>query len=93
MLLGDLVTYQGRRYLVVGVTPISVRPFRVGLSDPETNRTIWVEWSAEPVERPALRLAEEETAPEFDQNVPSPQAPSDDVYGGERHRRCAWRRH
>ena len=60
MLLGDFVTYQGRCYVVVGVTPISVRPFSVELSDPETNRTIWVEWPPEPVERAALRLAEEE---------------------------------
>jgi hypothetical protein len=93
MLLGDLVTYQGRRYVVVGVTPMSVRPFSVELSDPETNRTIWVEWPTEPVERAALRLAEQETASAWDQNVPSPQAASDDVYGSPRHRRCAWRRH
>jgi hypothetical protein len=93
MLIGDFVTYQGRRYVVVGVTPMSVRPFSVELSDPETNRTIWVEWPTEPVERAALRLAEQETASAWDQNVPSPQAASDDVYGSPRHRRCAWRRH
>ena len=60
MLLGDFVTYQGRRYVVVGVTPISVRPFSVELSDPERNRTFWVDWQPEPVEHAALRLAEEE---------------------------------
>lgn len=64
MLLGDFVTYQGRRYVVVGVTPMSVRPFRVELSDPETNRTIWVQWPPEPVERAALRLLEDERASE-----------------------------
>jgi hypothetical protein len=64
MLLGDFVTYQGRRYVVVGVTPISVRPFSVELSDPETTRTFWVEWPPEPVERAALRLAEEHEASE-----------------------------
>jgi hypothetical protein len=64
MVLGDFVTYQGRRYVVVGVTPMSVRPFSVELSDPETNRAIWVEWPAEPVERAALRLAEQEEASE-----------------------------
>lgn len=64
MVLGDFVTYQGRRYVLVGVTPMSVRPFRVELRDPETKRTIWVEWPADPMERAALRLAEEEQAPE-----------------------------
>jgi hypothetical protein len=34
MLLGDFVTYKGRRYVVVGVTPMSVRPFSIELSDP-----------------------------------------------------------
>ena len=62
MILGDFVTYQGRRYVVVGVTPMSVRPFRVELRDPKTNRTIWVDWPADPVERAALRLAEKEEA-------------------------------
>jgi hypothetical protein len=64
MLLGDLVTYQGRRYVVVGLTPISVRPFSVELRDLKTKRTIWVEWPSEPVERAALRLAEEANASE-----------------------------
>jgi hypothetical protein len=60
MLLGDFVSYQGRRYVVVGVTPMSVRPFSIELSDPETNRTFWVDWPPKPVERAALRLAEEQ---------------------------------
>jgi hypothetical protein len=64
MLIGDFVTYQGRRYVVVGVTPISVRPFSVELSDPATNRTFWVAWPPEPLERAALRLAEDEDASE-----------------------------
>jgi hypothetical protein len=59
MLIGDFVTYQGRRYVVVGVTPISVTPFSVELSDPETNHTMWVEWPPQPAERAALRLAED----------------------------------
>jgi hypothetical protein len=63
MRIGDFVTYQGRRYVVVGVTPMSVRPFSVDLSDPETNRTMTVEWP-EPLERAALRVVEEETATE-----------------------------
>jgi hypothetical protein len=62
MILGDFVTYQGRRYVVVGVTPMSVRPFRVELRDPKTNRTIWVDWPADAVERAALRLADKEEA-------------------------------
>jgi hypothetical protein len=56
MVLGDFVTYQERRHVVVAVTPMSVRPFRVELSDPETNRTRWVEWPPRPVEHAALRL-------------------------------------
>ena len=60
MHLGELVTYQGRRYVVVGVTPMSVTPFSLELEDPETNRTIWVEWPPQPVERAALRLAEDD---------------------------------
>ena len=62
--LGDFVTYQGRRYVVVGVTPMSVKPFRVELRDPKTNLTISVEWPPDTVERAALRLAEMEDAPE-----------------------------
>jgi hypothetical protein len=61
LLIGDFVTYEGRRYVVVGVTPMSVIPFSVELRDPHTNRTFWVEWPREPVERAALRLAQEET--------------------------------
>jgi hypothetical protein len=64
MLIGDFVTYQGRRYAVVGVTPMSVTPFSVELSDPETNQTMWVEWPPQPVERAALRLAEDENPSE-----------------------------
>jgi hypothetical protein len=64
MVLGDFVIYQQRRHVVVAVTPMSVRPFRVELSDPETNRTRWVEWPSQPMERAALRLAEEEKASE-----------------------------
>jgi hypothetical protein len=61
MLIGDSVTYRGRRYIVVGVTPMSVKPFSVELSDSETHQTFWVEWPADPIERAALRLAEEES--------------------------------
>jgi hypothetical protein len=56
IVLGDFVTHQERRHVVVAVTPMSVTPFRVELSDPETNRTCWVEWPPRPVERTALRL-------------------------------------
>jgi hypothetical protein len=64
MLIGDFVTYQGRRYVVVGITPISVIPFSVELSDVETNQSMWVEWPPQPVERAALRLAEKENSSE-----------------------------
>jgi hypothetical protein len=60
MLIGDSVTYKGRRHVVVGFTPMSVRPFEVQLRDPATGRTVWVEWPpAESVERAALRIATE----------------------------------
>jgi hypothetical protein len=59
MALGDSVTYQERRHVIVAVTPMSVRPFRVELSNPETNRTRWVEWPPRPVERAELRVVEE----------------------------------
>ena len=64
MRIGESVTYQGRRFVVVGVTPMSVRPFSVDLRDPETNRTITTEWPPVPVERAALRVVEEERATE-----------------------------
>jgi hypothetical protein len=89
MLLGDFVTYQGRRYVVVGVTPMSVRPFSVELWDRETKRTMWVEWPPEPVERAALRLAEEEDAASepCDANGPSGTPVDGDADQERRHGR------
>jgi hypothetical protein len=56
MLVGDSVMYRGRRYVVIGVTPMSVTPFRVELRDPATGRTEWVVWPPlEEVERAASR--------------------------------------
>jgi hypothetical protein len=46
MLIGESVTYRGRRHVVVGLTPMSVRPFEVQLLDPLTDQTVWVEWPA-----------------------------------------------
>jgi hypothetical protein len=64
MLIGKPVTYAGRRHVVVGFTPMSVRPFRVQLLDPLTHQTLWVEWPpAEGVERAALRVAPEDDSP------------------------------
>lgn len=64
MLIGESVTYRGRRHVVVGFTPMSVRPFEVQLLDPRTKETVWVQWpSGEPVERAALRLAPENDPP------------------------------
>lgn len=58
MRIGDLITFEGRRHVVRGVTPFSVTPFRVLLEDPETRRTFWAEWPAgDAVERTALRVA------------------------------------
>jgi hypothetical protein len=61
MRIGDELTYNGRHYAVVGFTPVSVTPFRVGLHDPETDESFWIDWPpAEPVERAALKLVSEE---------------------------------
>jgi hypothetical protein len=60
MLIGDSVTYRGRRYVVVGVTPTSVTPFQVELENADTGETEWVVWPPlEDVERVALRVADD----------------------------------
>jgi hypothetical protein len=60
MLIGESVTYKGRRHLVVGFTPMSVHPHEIQLLDPVTNETAWVEWPRpEGVERAALRVVSE----------------------------------
>jgi hypothetical protein len=51
VLIGDTVTYEGRRYVVVGFTPMTVTPPEVELDDPETGTRLWVRWP--PVEGPA----------------------------------------
>lgn len=63
MRIGDSVTYKGRNYVVVGFTPMSVRPPEIQLQDPQTGALSWVPWPpAEPAERAALRLARAEDA-------------------------------
>jgi hypothetical protein len=63
MLIGESVTYKGRRHVVVGFTPMSVRPFEQ-LFDPLTNQTVRVAWpSVERVERAALRVVPEGDSP------------------------------
>ena len=62
--IGDTVTYDRRRYTVVGFTPSSVIPAEIQLRDPKTGSTFWVEWpSTERVDRAALRLAKEDADP------------------------------
>ena len=62
MLIGDTVTHNGRRYVVVGCTPMSVRPFAIQLHDPATDQRMWVQWPLpeESIERAALRVVPEE---------------------------------
>jgi hypothetical protein len=61
MRIGDEVTYDGRRYVVVGFTPFSVKPYKVELFSAERKESLWVEWPAEQtLERAALQLAPEE---------------------------------
>ena len=63
MRMGDEVTYSGRRFAVVGFTPLSVTPVRIGLHDPETDESFWVDWPpVEAVERAAVRLVSEDSA-------------------------------
>jgi hypothetical protein len=67
MLIGESVTYEGRLYVVVGFTPMSVHPAEIQLHDPATNQTMWVEWPrSEPVGRAAMRVVpnDEATGPE-----------------------------
>jgi hypothetical protein len=71
MRIGDEVIYNGRRYAVVGVTPFSVKPFRVGLFDVENDDTVWVDWPpAGRPERAALRAVAKDRGD--DERRPSP---------------------
>jgi hypothetical protein len=55
--IGEVITHRGRRYVVVGLTPMSVRPFCLELEDEETGEAISLEWPpADEVERAALRV-------------------------------------
>lgn len=63
MQIGEEVIYNGRRYAVVGFTPLSVTPFRIELFDAETAEAFWIAWppqSAPGVERASLRVVAEE---------------------------------
>jgi hypothetical protein len=42
MKIGDLVTYQGRAYVLRGLEPMSVPDRRVELEDPETGEVVVV---------------------------------------------------
>jgi hypothetical protein len=44
--IGDFLTYEGRTYRLVGVTPMSVRPFAVQLNELTTDRVFWIEADA-----------------------------------------------
>jgi hypothetical protein len=62
MQIGEEVTYNGRRYAVVGFTPLSVTPFKIELFDEETAEAFWIAWppeSAPGAEQPSLHLAAE----------------------------------
>jgi hypothetical protein len=65
MRIGEEVTYNGRRYAVVGFTPLAVRPFRIELCEAQTATSFWIEWPPrQAVERAAVRsLPQEEREP------------------------------
>lgn len=67
MLIGDSVTYDGRTYVVVGFTPVSVQPAQIELSDPRTGTTFWVDLQLDRArtapQRAALRLVRGDRRP------------------------------
>jgi len=67
MLIGDSVTYDGRTYVVVGFTPVSVKPAQIELSDPQTGTTFWVDLQLDreldAPQRAALRLVRSDRRP------------------------------
>ena len=72
MLIGDSVIYDGGVYVVVGFTPTSVLPAQIGLRDPDTSMTFWVE----------IRLVRKLEAPERAAlRVVSPDQPAKDANG------------
>lgn len=60
MLIGDSVTYGGRRHVVVGFTPASVTPALIELRNEQTGATFWIErrlvMESDAPQRAALRL-------------------------------------
>jgi hypothetical protein len=52
---GEEVTFNGRRYVVLGFTPLAVIPFRVELVDADTNESFWIEWPPKPADHATLR--------------------------------------
>lgn len=56
MRIGDSVTHKGRRYIVVGFTPMSVNPTQVELLEPQTDTRLWVDWPLTQGERAALKV-------------------------------------
>jgi hypothetical protein len=42
MAIGDFVLYQGRRYVLLGIDPMSVTDRRAELQDPDTGETLRV---------------------------------------------------
>jgi len=67
MLIGDSVTYDGRTHVVVGFTPVSVKPAQVELRDPQTGATFWVDLQPDrqldAPQRAALRLVRSDRRP------------------------------
>ena len=61
MRIGEEVSYNGRRYAVVGFTPLSVTPFRIELFDAQTSQSFWIAWPPEAagIERVSLQLVAE----------------------------------
>jgi hypothetical protein len=63
MRIGEEVTYNERRYAVVGFTPLGVTPYRIELFDPKTRESFWLAWppeSAADIESASLRLVAED---------------------------------
>ena len=60
MVIGDTVIYDGRRWTIVGFTPVSVTPAQIELESPVDGTRRWVDRATlaggGPAERAALRL-------------------------------------
>jgi hypothetical protein len=91
--LGDFVTYEERVYRLVGVTPMSVRPFAVQLQDLTTDEVLWVQADPTWVVRSGGRVVadgRDVTQPLGSGQDGPPALHADRVAAKAEHRPAAW---